>query len=83
MSTKKVLAHSEFIPAVKNIVDLYEESVASLDVSKWAASRKGPFVVIGSAVEAEGILGGHHPPRSVAVHPTGANGDHIGIIPSR
>ncbi|EPS37151.1 hypothetical protein H072_9216 [Dactylellina haptotyla CBS 200.50] len=70
--------HTEFVPAVHDIVDMYEESKAAQELLQWAPSKTSPLITVAYAAEPENMLGGGHPPRKVVVYATG-NGEKISI----
>ncbi|TGJ65208.1 hypothetical protein EYR41_009198 [Orbilia oligospora] len=72
-------SHTEFVPAVNQIVDMYEESRDVLHLSQWAVSKTSPLVVIASSTEAQPLVGSSHTSRRVLVYAAGISGNKIGV----
>ncbi|KAK6509999.1 hypothetical protein TWF481_004713 [Arthrobotrys musiformis] len=72
-------SHTEFVPAVNQIIDMYEESRGVLHLSQWAVSKTSPLVVIASSTEAQPLVGSAHTSRRVLVYATGVSGNRIAI----
>ncbi|KAK6351732.1 hypothetical protein TWF718_004879 [Orbilia javanica] len=72
-------SHTEFVPAVNQIIDMYEESRDVLHLSQWAVSKTSPLVVIASSTEAQPLVGSSHTSRRVLVYTTGISGNKIAV----
>ncbi|KAK6499222.1 hypothetical protein TWF506_003850 [Arthrobotrys conoides] len=72
-------SHTEFVPAVNQIIDMYEESRDVLHLSQWAVSKTSPLVAIGSSTEAQPLVGSSHTSRRVLVYAAGISGNKIAV----
>ncbi|KAK6339076.1 hypothetical protein TWF696_009864 [Orbilia brochopaga] len=69
--------HTEFVPAVSQIIDIYEESTVVEDLSQWAVSKTSPLMTVAHAGHVDNLLGGTHPLRKVLVYVTGISGNKL------
>ncbi|KAK6517278.1 hypothetical protein TWF281_003938 [Arthrobotrys megalospora] len=71
--------HTEFVPAVNQIIDMYEESRGVQHLSQWAVSKTSPLVVIASSTDPQPLVGSSHFSRRVLVYATGTAGNKIAV----
>ncbi|KAK6336021.1 hypothetical protein TWF730_003393 [Orbilia blumenaviensis] len=72
-------SHTDFVPAVNQIIDMYEESRDVQYLSQWAVSKTSPLVAIASSTEAQPLAGTSHASRRVLVYATGTTGNRIAV----